>query len=130
MKVRNHVVLLAAITMIATSCVPAVYGGGHGRRGRSDDVVVVDRRGGPRVVRVPRGHYPPPGHCRVWIPGRPPGHQPPPRRCGSLVRRVPHGAFVLYNAKAWDRDYDWRRYERRYPGSVPTLILNIFYGGD
>ena len=30
---------------------------------------------------IPAGHLPPPGHCRDWIPGRPPGHQPPPYRC-------------------------------------------------
>jgi hypothetical protein len=30
---------------------------------------------------IPPGHYPPPGECRVWIPGRPPGHQPPPVKC-------------------------------------------------
>jgi Ni/Co efflux regulator RcnB len=31
--------------------------------------------------QIPAGHLPPPGHCRDWIPGRPPGHQPPPYRC-------------------------------------------------
>jgi hypothetical protein len=35
----------------------------------------------PRHVHIPPGHYPPPGHCRVWYSGRPPGHQPPPFRC-------------------------------------------------
>lgn len=125
MKLQNHVVLLAAIAVVATACAPTVFGA-PGRRDRDGDVVVV---AGPRNLgRIPPGHYPPPGHCRLWIPGRPPGHQPPPVRCGSLARRVPGGAFVLYNAKAWDADYDWRRYERRHPGSVPDLILSIFYG--
>jgi hypothetical protein len=31
--------------------------------------------------RIPPGHLPPPGECRVWRPGVPPGHQPPPFRC-------------------------------------------------
>jgi len=34
-----------------------------------------------RAERIPRGHLPPPGECRVWIPGLPPGQQPPPHRC-------------------------------------------------
>lgn len=39
-----------------------------------------------RSIRVPPGHLPPPGSCRLWYPGRPPGHQPPPQPCGSLLR--------------------------------------------
>ena len=31
--------------------------------------------------RIPQGHMPPPGECRVWYPGVPPGQQPPPGRC-------------------------------------------------
>lgn len=30
---------------------------------------------------IPKGHEPPPGECRTWIPGVPPGQQPPPYRC-------------------------------------------------
>lgn len=80
---------------------------------------------GYRSLRVPRGHYPPPGACRVWYVGRPPGHQPPPMRCERLYGRVPPGAFILYNDSAWDGDYDWDRYERRNRGSVPRVIVRI-----
>jgi len=45
---------------------------------------------------IPPGHYPPPGECRVWIPGQPPGHQPEPCSCSSLIGRVSPGAWVLY----------------------------------
>jgi hypothetical protein len=31
--------------------------------------------------RMPDGHMPPPGECRVWYPDRPAGHQPPPFKC-------------------------------------------------
>lgn len=92
-------------------------------RGRGDRDDAVYR--GYRTIRVPRGHYPPPGHCRVWYAGRPPGHQPPPVRCDRLYRRAPHGAFILYNDNAWDADYDWGRHERRYRNSVPRVILRI-----
>lgn len=100
--------------------------------GPNPDVVVVeenrerDGRENPRALRgVPKGHYPPPGECRIWYPGRPPGHQPPPARCGSLVGRVPVGAFLLYNDKAYDTEYDWRRQESRRPGTVPGVVLRI-----
>ena len=78
-----------------------------------------------RAARVPPGHYPPPGECRIWYPARPPGHQPPPGRCESLVGRVPLGAFLLYNDRAWDTEYDWRRQESGRPGSVPAIVLRI-----
>jgi hypothetical protein len=78
----------------------------------------------PRRVHVPPGHYPPPGYCRVWQPGRPPGHQPKPFPCQQPVA-VPAGAFILYNGVAWDGDYDWRAHARREPGSVPRVIVEM-----
>jgi hypothetical protein len=46
-------------------------------------------------LKIPPGHYPPPGHCKVWFPGRPPGHQPASVPCSAL-RDVPLGAWVLH----------------------------------
>jgi hypothetical protein len=81
---------------------------------------------GPRKLNgVPPGHYPPPGQCRLWYSGRPPGHQPRPTACRNLAGRVPPGAFVLHNGRAWDADYDWRAHARRQPGSVPEVILDV-----
>jgi hypothetical protein len=34
-----------------------------------------------RHARIPHGHLPPPGECRVWYRDVPPGHQPPPEEC-------------------------------------------------
>jgi hypothetical protein len=45
--------------------------------------------------RVPAGHLPPPGTCRIWFPDRPPGHQPPPGPCWELSRFVPRGARLI-----------------------------------
>ena len=47
------------------------------------------------IYRIPRGHRPPPGQCRIWIPGRPPGKQPPPGDCRKLRHRVPAGAWLI-----------------------------------
>ncbi len=96
---------------------------------RGDVIVVGEERGrenrGARSLHVPPGHYPPPGECRIWYPDRPPGHQPPPARCDRLVGRIPLGAFILYNDKAWDTRHDWRAEERRNRGSVPGVILQL-----
>lgn len=45
-----------------------------------------------RGIRIPRGHLPPPGECRLWFPDRPPGHQPPPTSCGA---EVAEGAVLI-----------------------------------
>ncbi len=43
--------------------------------------------------KVPRGHLPPRGMCRVWIDGVPPGRQPAPTSCANAQRdRVQYGA--------------------------------------
>lgn len=78
---------------------------------------------GPRGLDIPPGHYPPPGHCRVWHAGRPPGQQPPPVRCEKVA--VVPGSFILYDSRAWDVDYDWATHARRQPGSVPRVIIDL-----
>jgi hypothetical protein len=51
------------------------------------------RAGAP--PRVPPGHLPPPGQCRVWLPDRPPGQQPPPGPCDALRHQVPPGGWLI-----------------------------------
>lgn len=75
-------------------------GAAVGQRHTRDEgggMVVADGRGhyGHPAVKVPPGHMPPPGKCRVWFPDRPPGHQPPPGDCGELRYRVPAGAVLV-----------------------------------
>ena len=52
-----------------------------GKGWRGYDRGEAQRRYDGRHYRIPRGHRPPPGECRVWYPRRPAGHQPPPFRC-------------------------------------------------
>jgi hypothetical protein len=49
-------------------------GGGAYERGEA-------QRRYSHYARIPYGHRPPRGECRVWYRGRPAGHQPPPYRC-------------------------------------------------
>lgn len=50
---------------------------------------------GRPAFRVPPGHYPPPGACRIWDPAVPPGRQSPPGACDELERQVPSGAYLI-----------------------------------
>jgi hypothetical protein len=47
------------------------------------------------LVRVPPGHLPPPGKCRIWFARRPAGHQPPPGDCQTLAQHIPPGAQLV-----------------------------------
>ena len=53
------------------------------------------QRHGYNRLDIPKGHYPPPGECRVWFPDRPAGQQSPPGNCDQLRRRVPAGAWLI-----------------------------------
>jgi surface antigen len=66
-------------------------------RGDGRAVVIVPGRTVycPASVKIPPGHLPPPGLCRVWHQGTPPGHQPPPGDCAALSRGVPPGACLV-----------------------------------
>lgn len=59
--------------------------------------VVVTPSGPPLrpALDIPQGHVPPPGLCRIWVPGVPPGQQSPPGRCEELQYRVPRGAYLV-----------------------------------
>lgn len=77
-------------------------------RGDSRDVygdVVYDRDG--RATRVPPGHMPPRGMCRVWIDGVPPGRQPRATDCSTAQReayRYGSRARVIYGGDTYGRN--------------------------
>ena len=49
-----------------------------------------------RDNKVPKGHEPPPGMCRVWIDDVPAGQQPAPTDCATAVRNKPKNATVIF----------------------------------
>jgi hypothetical protein len=56
---------------------------------------IVVRPAGAGSFTIPPGHYPPPGACRAWVPGRPPGRQTPPGPCPTIERDLPAGAYLV-----------------------------------
>ncbi|MFO7721509.1 MAG: hypothetical protein R6W85_13870 [Gillisia sp.] len=102
-----------------------------GKKGDIVGYVVLPRTGtvSPRKLKaVPKGHYPPPGSCKIWYPNRPPGHQPAATSCSNVYRtKLEPGAFILHGDRAYDADYNWKEEERRRPGTVSVDILDILF---
>lgn len=48
-----------------------------------------------KEVRIPPGHRPPRGKCRIWYRDVPPGKQPPPVSCHRISKHVPYGAVII-----------------------------------
>ena len=75
---------------------------------------------GHKAGKVPPGHLPPAGLCRVWYDGVPPGHQPRATSCANArYEAARSGGRVIYGGGSRDdRDdrYDRDRYpDDRYP---------------
>jgi len=45
--------------------------------------------------RIPPGHMPPRGMCRVWYYDLPPGKQPPVMSCHKIGRHIPSNAIIV-----------------------------------
>lgn len=71
-------------------------GQGKGQKGKKNKSKDAKGRYHPfSELKVPKGHLPPPGKCKIWLPNTPPGHQPAPQSCTSALRDVPLGAWVI-----------------------------------
>jgi hypothetical protein len=83
-----------------------------------------------KVLRIPPGHLPPPGMCRVWIEGRPPGRQPKPRDCDRIDRSAPRGSLVLYRPTHHGSVVHVRRLDRLVPGVVVSIRVYDAHSGE
>jgi hypothetical protein len=70
------------------------------------------------TLGVPPGHLPPPGECRIWIPGRPPGRQPRARSCNGIVAAAPAGSWILFRPSS-----DRRLVHVRYVHEVKNGVI-------
>lgn len=69
-------------------------------------------------LKIPPGHYPPPGMCRVWYPGRPPGRQPRAGSCASVARNVTPGAWVLHRPTSAEKVIEVTAYHEARPAVI------------
>lgn len=77
--------------------------------------------GGPSTAAtlgIPPGHLPPPGRCKIWIPGDPPGHQAGARDCSGIEGDAPAGSWVLYRPTRDKKVVHVREMDRRRSGVV------------
>ena len=103
---------LKSLTLVAVLTVGSVVTVTAAQRG-GDRNTYFHQHGYTRLD-IPKGHYPPPGECRVWYPGRPPGQQPPPGNCD----RVPPGAWLIRHPQD-DKDHvHVIAYDDRRPGTI------------
>lgn len=81
-----------------------------------------------RDDRVPPGHRPPPGMCRIWVDGVPAGQQPAPTDCATAVRNRPANGRVVFGddyAKPGNAEKDGRDGRVRQqplPTTLPEMI--------
>jgi hypothetical protein len=73
------------------------------------------------TLGIPPGHLPPPGQCRVWVPGEPPGHQPRARSCAGIERTAPAGSWIVYRPTEDRKVVHVRVVDERRPGVVIHL---------
>ena len=73
------------------------------------------------TLGIPPGHLPPPGQCRVWLPGNPPGHQPRSRSCADIERTAPAGSWIVYRPSKDRKVVHVRVVDERRPGVVVHL---------
>jgi hypothetical protein len=85
----------------------------HGEHKRQDGSYFHQRG----YTRIPNGHLPPPGECRIWYPDRPAGHQPPPFKCGQGRRDVEPGGWLMTPGPQ-PQEVRVSVYDERRPGVV------------
>jgi len=78
--------------------------------------------GPAKSLGIPPGHYPPPGYCRVWIPGRPPGRQAKAVPCRT-VGDVPLGAWVLHRSESSKKLLEVAAYDDH----KPRVVVSVSY---
>jgi len=110
--------ILSAVFLIGCTCATAKYG--HPHRGVRHRAASRVKR---RPLRIPPGHLPSPGSCRIWFPGLPPGQQPPPGSCRKLARSIPRGAWLIYRPMDEPGHVDVTVYDEHRAGVIVEVRI-------
>jgi hypothetical protein len=82
------------------------------------------------TLGIPPGHLPPPGQCRVWIPGDPPGHQAPAGSCSELASQVPLNGWLVYRPSKSKKEVKVSVYDEKKPGVIVVIRFYDSKSGD
>ena len=78
-------------------------------------------KGKKKGLKIPPGHYPSPGKCKIWVPGKPPGHQSKSSMsCSAALRNAPAGSWVLYRPSG-EKSIEVKEIHRSRPG----VVINV-----
>jgi hypothetical protein len=91
----------------------------------------VETRNGEVSSKIPPGHLPAPGECRVWVDGTPPGRQPRPTDCATAEReryRYGSNARVIYGNNVSRPGKSGRRYDTTVDGRTCAARDVLFNG--
>jgi len=90
---RIHIWRSLLLVAAVGACAPILARSSPGAGSR---VIVVSDDEDRSQLKVPPGHLPRAGECRLWYPGRPPGRQPRAGSCSGIERIAPAGTLILY----------------------------------
>jgi hypothetical protein len=78
---------------------------------------------------IPPGHLPPPGQCRVWIPGEAPGKQKKYASgdCADVANAVPAGGWLVYRPGEDKKEVVVREYGKSHD-VVSVRVFDIVTG--
>lgn len=83
------------------------------------------------TLGIPPGHLPPPGQCKVWMPGEPPGQQKKKYKsgdCSYVERQVPPGGWLVYRPTEDKKEVRVSVYGSQRPGVVSIRFFDIATG--
>lgn len=83
------------------------------------------------TLGIPPGHLPPPGQCKVWMPGEPPGQQKKKYQagdCSYVERQVPPGGWLVYRPTEDKKEVRVSVYGSQRPGVVSVRFFDLATG--
>ena len=117
---RFQMASLFLLGAVAGACAPVVRSAPRS----TSRVIVVSDDEDRSTLRVPPGHLPRVGQCRVWFPGRPPGQQPSAGGCDGIERVAPAGTWILYRPTYDRRVVHARVIDPRRDGVV--IVVRVY----
>ena len=117
---RFQIASLLLLGAASGACAPAV----RSAPASTSRVIVVSDDEDRSTLRVPPGHLPRVGQCRVWFPGRPPGQQPRAGSCNGIERIAPAGTWILYRPTNDKRVVHARVIDPRRDGVV--VVVRVY----